>query len=324
VKRQEMSTMQPMKILLATDGSAEAAAACRFLRALPLPSGSVIQIVSAVPVPPGVNGHHAPWQTIEVLFEQQEAWAEKAVQEAQELLAMDGNGPLAGVRFETCIPRGDSSSQILQAADTFEADLVVVGAHGLTGLGSFLGSVARSVVKRCRRPVLVARTPGHALGPAQNDATPSRSRALGGVVVATDGSAHARHALQFLSRLPLPEDAPITAVHVVRPQPVYHGLLPGRRKEVERAAVELARTEEERGTELLLSAEAVLVASGRTPRRRLRTGDPATEILRAAEEENADLIVAGARGVSLLEGLLMGSVADRLVKHAPCSVLIVP
>jgi nucleotide-binding universal stress UspA family protein len=55
----------------------------------------------------------------------------------------------------------------------------------------------------------------------------------------------------------------------------------------------------------------------------LLTGDPATEILRVAEERNADLVVAGARGVSLIERLLVGSVADRLLKEAPCSVLIV-
>jgi nucleotide-binding universal stress UspA family protein len=52
-------------------------------------------------------------------------------------------------------------------------------------------------------------------------------------------------------------------------------------------------------------------------------GDPADEILRLAEEREADLIVAGARGVSFLERLLVGSVADRLLKYADCSVLIV-
>ena len=41
-------------------------------------------------------------------------------------------------------------------------------------------------------------------------------------------------------------------------------------------------------------------------------GDPATEILALAEERQADLILAGARGASFVEGLLMGSVADRL------------
>jgi nucleotide-binding universal stress UspA family protein len=55
----------------------------------------------------------------------------------------------------------------------------------------------------------------------------------------------------------------------------------------------------------------------------VRTGNPATEILELAERRRADLIVAGARGVSLLEGLLVGSVAERLLREARCSVLIV-
>jgi len=291
-----------MKILVATDGSPEAAGACRFLRALPLPAGTLFHIVSAVHVPVGMVGHPAPWQTIEVLFEQQEAWAEKAVREAQQFLAREG------MSFETYIPRGDPAPQILQVADTREVDLVVVGAHGLTGPRSFLGSVARSVVKRCRLPVLIAREPKHQVRT---------------VVAATDGSAHARHALRFLSRLPLPADAQIIATHVMHPQPGYHGLLPGRYEEFQKAAEALSQKQAERGTELLVSAETALAESGRMVLREIRTGDPASEILRVAEERNADLIVAGARGVSLLEGFLMGSVADRLVKQAPCSVLIV-
>src|SRR5205814_5380416 len=53
----------------------------------------------------------------------------------------------------------------------------------------------------------------------------------------------------------------------------------------------------------------------------VRDGDPAEEILKLAGEQDADLLIAGARGISALERLLVGSVADRLLKHAPCSVL---
>jgi nucleotide-binding universal stress UspA family protein len=294
--------MKPMTILVATDGSSEAAEACRFLGFLPLPSGSVLHVVSAVHVPPATVGHPAPWQTIEYLFECQEAWAEKALHEAETLLAREG------VRIETAIPRGDPAPQILQMADAIDAELVVLGAHGLTGPGSFLGSVARNVAKRCRRPVLIARTPYNALRE---------------VVVATDGSKHAMHALQFTSRLPLPEGSKLTLVHVVRPHRPFHPLLPGRKEQFEQAAAELLQRQEAAGRELLAAAGALLDAGPGAVRQELRFGDPAGEILRVAGEYDTDLIVAGARGVSLLEGLLMGSVADRLVKQAGCSVLIV-
>jgi nucleotide-binding universal stress UspA family protein len=53
------------------------------------------------------------------------------------------------------------------------------------------------------------------------------------------------------------------------------------------------------------------------------TGNPAAEIIRAAEERDARLIVVGSRGQHAFERFLVGSIAERLVRHAPCDVLIV-
>jgi nucleotide-binding universal stress UspA family protein len=52
-------------------------------------------------------------------------------------------------------------------------------------------------------------------------------------------------------------------------------------------------------------------------------GDPASEIVRLATETAADLIVMGTHGRSGLERLLMGSVAEKVMRNAPCSVLVV-
>ena len=54
---------------------------------------------------------------------------------------------------------------------------------------------------------------------------------------------------------------------------------------------------------------------------RLITGDPSTAIARLAEEEHADLIVMGTHGRTGLTRLLMGSVAEAVVRRAPCPVL---
>jgi nucleotide-binding universal stress UspA family protein len=56
---------------------------------------------------------------------------------------------------------------------------------------------------------------------------------------------------------------------------------------------------------------------------RLERGDPAAEILRVAEERNCDLIVLGSHGRSGLARLLMGNVADKVVRKAHCPVLVV-
>jgi nucleotide-binding universal stress UspA family protein len=55
----------------------------------------------------------------------------------------------------------------------------------------------------------------------------------------------------------------------------------------------------------------------------LREGDPATEIVRYARDANMDLIVMGTHGRSGLERLLMGSVAEKVMRDAMCSVLVV-
>ncbi|HVO00679.1 MAG TPA: universal stress protein [Candidatus Cybelea sp.] len=53
-------------------------------------------------------------------------------------------------------------------------------------------------------------------------------------------------------------------------------------------------------------------------------GDPSQAIINAAMHSNADAIVIGRRGLGQLEGLLLGSVSQKLVTHAPCTVIVVP
>ena len=55
----------------------------------------------------------------------------------------------------------------------------------------------------------------------------------------------------------------------------------------------------------------------------LLQGDPATEIVRYGRDVGADLIVMGTHGRTGLERLLMGSVAEKVMREAPCSVLVV-
>jgi nucleotide-binding universal stress UspA family protein len=52
-------------------------------------------------------------------------------------------------------------------------------------------------------------------------------------------------------------------------------------------------------------------------------GNPAAEIIRAAEVRGIDLIIVGRQGRNAVQRFLMGSVADRIVRHAPCDVLVV-
>jgi len=66
-----------------------------------------------------------------------------------------------------------------------------------------------------------------------------------------------------------------------------------------------------------------LRAPGVSAEHRLNEGSPVTEILGVAEEVNADLIVMGTHGRTGLSRLLMGSVAESVLRQAPCPVLTV-
>jgi nucleotide-binding universal stress UspA family protein len=75
--------------------------------------------------------------------------------------------------------------------------------------------------------------------------------------------------------------------------------------------------------EVFAEPKALLQAAGLEARLLLCEGDPSMEIVRAAQKENYDLIVVGHRGLSPVKAFLVGSVSNRVVAHAPCSVLVV-
>jgi nucleotide-binding universal stress UspA family protein len=139
------------------------------------------------------------------------------------------------------------------------------------------------------------------------------------ILVATDFSPHAANALQLASELAKTCDAAIQLIHVydVIPytlpegMPVYD-------------AVQLAQVREGLGQQLR-KAEGQLKSAGvRGAEGVLREGQASAEIARVAQEGGFDLIVMGTHGRSGVAHLLLGSVAERVMRKAPCPVLVVP
>jgi nucleotide-binding universal stress UspA family protein len=73
----------------------------------------------------------------------------------------------------------------------------------------------------------------------------------------------------------------------------------------------------------LRDASAQAEGAGIDARTHARLGDPAEAILDVAEEQNADLIIVGHKGLTGAKRFLLGSVPERVSHHAPCSVLII-
>lgn len=137
------------------------------------------------------------------------------------------------------------------------------------------------------------------------------------LVIAVDGSDASLRAIDAAARLA--KDTEVEAVLLnVRPAAGYHGDLTPR--EYERIGTE----ERERQTRVL---EAVLAHARQVglPRAigQAEAGTPDIDIPRVATDRAADFIVMGTRGLGSLGGLLLGSVAQRVVHHATVPVLLV-
>jgi nucleotide-binding universal stress UspA family protein len=127
----------------------------------------------------------------------------------------------------------------------------------------------------------------------------------------TDFSEQAGHALTLACALARDYNARVVVLHVAAPPPVPYGegmMLPVPDDYYDRLREDLNR---------MPMPEGVRVE------RRFVEGDVVSEILRTARDTHADLIVAGTHGRTGLGRLLMGSVAEQLVRQAPCPVMTV-
>ena len=126
-------------------------------------------------------------------------------------------------------------------------------------------------------------------------------------------------ALDFATDLAKKYQSQLVLVHVVMRQiyainPPEAGVLAG---------TAIVRELEEDGKAILAKGEETVKAKGIPVETRLKQGVPAEELLRAAVDEKADLIVLGSRGLSQVRAFFLGSVSDKVSHHAKCPALIV-
>ncbi len=92
------------------------------------------------------------------------------------------------------------------------------------------------------------------------------------------------------------------------------------------AAIDYTQLKEEftvQGEKILADALAKFPDTQVIINKKLVWGYPSEEIIQEANDGGYDLIVTGSRGLSAIKGYLMGSVSNRVTKHAPCPVLVV-
>jgi nucleotide-binding universal stress UspA family protein len=144
------------------------------------------------------------------------------------------------------------------------------------------------------------------------------------IIVAVDGSKYSRWATDLLLGLPLAEEPQIEIMHVVDVPTVTESLIAPSMVEKYRKG-RAAMAEKQFDLAQRLTAQVLERVRERWPRvgAIITRGPVADTIVARARKEKADLIVAGARGLSNIERFLLGSVSQKLVTYAPCSVLVV-
>jgi nucleotide-binding universal stress UspA family protein len=130
----------------------------------------------------------------------------------------------------------------------------------------------------------------------------ARSKTCGRILLADDGSEHARAAVTLVSNLPLPSQCRVTVLRVF-----------GSQQAAELGALEKA----------LARTCATLKDQGLQVESELLLGSPAQKIIEYAEEHKVDLIVLGAKGLRATLGILLGGVAQQVVEYSSCPVLVV-
>jgi nucleotide-binding universal stress UspA family protein len=263
--------------------------------------GAQLQVLHVMPLlpPPAVSGLGAAARHLAAknLNAAVERWREPDVDVATELLESD-----------------DTPARIVARADAFDADLIVTGSHGRTGMKrAFLGSVVEPLLHRSHQPVLIIPA---GLDQRQLEQPVTFAR----IICAIDFSAASLAGCAYAFSIAEEANAKLTLLNVVEvppelvnpPQPPDFNI---ERVHAEADAERLARLRTlvpEHAREYCTVETAVL------------EGGASRQLLRLADEQHAELIVLGVHGRNKLDLAVFGSNAKDVVTRAHCPVLIVP
>jgi nucleotide-binding universal stress UspA family protein len=269
------------------------------LAQFPLPAGSHLRVVSVVSISPSAADIPIVRDFLASLREEAQRTADGArAQLASHFAESDAQ-----------VLEGDARQAILEAAEEWSAELIVLGARGLGRLaGLLLGSVSLGVARHARCSVLVVR-PG--------------SGTMRGILIGIDGSEHAAAAAQFVARLPLDPMTVVRLTGAVHAPPVP-ATTPGFAKGMVLAAIaQIVRERTAALEQAMATAAASFEGVVKTIKRRVFVGHAVDGLLADAAAPDVGLVVVGARGLGTLQRLLLGSVSESLLRHADRPVLIV-
>lgn len=217
----------------------------------------------------------------------------------------------AGLKVRVKREHGEAAAGILETAETENVSLIAISTHGRSGLSRWLfGSVADRIVQSAHVPLLMVRPDAK---------QPAPSTVFEKLLVPLDGSEVAASVLPFVEEVAKLFGASLVLYHAVAPVSAYPGFetvnpqLDGQvLQEMQQQAKELlssaARDIGGRGVHATVAVSIDLAVDG---------------ILRAAKETGADLIAIGTHGRSGIGRMVMGSVANAVMRRATLPCLLI-
>lgn len=292
-----MTDRFPDRILLATDGSEDAAAAARAASDLAARTGSDLYVVHVWNIPATVSPAVMPVD----LFE-------SGAREVLDIEVTRAKGE--GVKVaEAMLIRGHPVDEILDLAEEIRAGLIVVGSRGR---GTFrrmvLGSVSEAVVHHAACPVLVVRG-------GEEGWPPKR------VVIGDDGSKPAGEAGELAARIGKLFGTGAILVRAM-PEPALPVELPEYEQDLRDRLIEDGRRLADRALDERAGELGALL--GARPETEPVLDDAATAILEAAGDERSTLVAVGSRGLGVARRMVLGSVSTKVLRAAKGPVLIYP
>ena len=289
-----------LRILFATDGSQGSARAEAYACALAQSWGASLTVMSVLEFPPGMN----PDYVVNRLY--LDEWMQEVTTRLVDVTARAGG---LGLSVQSRIATGIPSEEVLAVARAEEADLVVVGTRGKTGLEHvLLGSTAERIIRMAPCPVLTVPVAKQLAG-EHLKATVTR------MLVPVDFSDCSLDALEYGALIAQRSNTSLKLFHVL--EPVSYGLdftLPQMaQRESSKTAI----------TKRLSDFVSALTSLGLASDFLISGGLPADSILDAARAQSVDVIVMGTHGRRGLSHALCGSVAESVLRRSSCPVLTV-
>jgi nucleotide-binding universal stress UspA family protein len=296
-----------MRILCAVDGSECSQWGVQTLKALAEMEPEHVALLHVINKPSlqAAKGKMLPAERRALLA--MEKSGQLLLREAERLakvaLGQAATGP--STAFHQVLAYGPIAATIVQQARRWKADLILLGSRGLSDIKGFLlGSVSRHVASMAPCSVLVVKEP---------------CSAFRRVTLAVDDSKQSRAAAQFLRSQILPDSATVTILSSAE-SPVTD--LAARYLSASQLS-DLTQPVMERTTKLVNSLRDDFIKEGHTATTAVQMDHVIDTIVKHVEADHADLLVVGSRALTKSERLHLGSVSESLLRHAPCSVLIV-